>query len=229
MDLYSGVHSPKHTPVWPAAQGNASSGSPHAASSSLAKFWSGIRVPDRLPRQRRVVAVARILLPGRLPSQKPQQETCNESWMVDFSLRTLICDADEPRACLPRLHPPPPECTHTPPHLWVGSLKKKEKKKKRKVRSSLDFEGWPLKWSWGCQRGCVWNTDVNSNAKQRGQRLLSVICWRRARRETSDDPWDYSQCCDLPSLESLTPLEKDRCKRLIFQQCTEWTPLSFRK
>lgn len=67
-----------------------------------------------------------------------QQETCNESWMVDFSLSTLICDADEPRARLPRLHPPPPKGPPTP--LWMGSLEKKKK-------SSLDFEGWHFKWS----------------------------------------------------------------------------------
>lgn len=40
-----------------------------------------------------------------------QQETCNESWMVDFSLSTLICDADEPK--------PPPHSPITPTSGWV--------------------------------------------------------------------------------------------------------------
>ncbi|MEQ2257062.1 hypothetical protein ILYODFUR_030557, partial [Ilyodon furcidens] len=63
-----------------------------------------------------------LLLLGWLPAQKAQQDTCNESWMVDFSLSTLICDADEPEA-----HPSPPKHTQTPnPHLWTGSLKGKK-------------------------------------------------------------------------------------------------------
>lgn len=63
-----------------------------------------------------------MLLLGWLPARKAQQDTCNESWMVDFSLSTLICDADEPEA-----HPSPPNTrahTHSLPlYLWMGSLK----------------------------------------------------------------------------------------------------------
>lgn len=42
----------------------------------------------------------------------------------------------------------PPSSSQRPPHppLWMGSLEKKKK-------SSLDFEGWHFKWSWGSYKG----------------------------------------------------------------------------
>lgn len=134
---------------------------------SLAKFWSGIKVPDRLPRRRRVVAVARILLPGRLPTQKAQQDTCNESWMVDFPLSTLICDADEPKARLPAAPlTPPSSFKSTPPKPLDGFIKEKKKKE----RSSLDFKGLTFQNGPGVALEGVgwWNNDVNCNAKQKG-------------------------------------------------------------
>lgn len=74
-----------------------------------------------------------------LAISEAQQETCNESWMVDFSPSTLICDADEPRApllsplhfpaplfptsCLrPSFSPSPPA---NPQNLRMGSLEEK--------------------------------------------------------------------------------------------------------
>lgn len=57
-----------------------------------------------------------------------QQETCNESWMVDFSLSTLICDADEPRARLPLLPKAVPSSLHLP------SLDEFIRKKKKKIK-----------------------------------------------------------------------------------------------
>lgn len=73
----------KHTPVSPAAQGNASSCFPSALPFSLAKFWSGIKVPDWLLRWWRVVAVARILLLGQLPSQRlSRKHVMNHGWLI---------------------------------------------------------------------------------------------------------------------------------------------------
>lgn len=59
-----------------------------------------------------------------------QQETCNESWMVDFSLSTLICDADEPGARLPQ----------SPPSSPSGSLDGFIRKKEIKLRFGLVFK-----------------------------------------------------------------------------------------
>lgn len=73
----------KHTPVSPASQGNASSCFPSALPFSLAKFWSGIKVPDWLLRWWRVVAVARILLLGQLPSQRlSRKHVMNHGWLI---------------------------------------------------------------------------------------------------------------------------------------------------
>lgn len=89
--------------------------------------------------------------------------------MVDFSLSALICDADEPKACLPRLHlsnayPP----TLAPPPL-VGVIKKKKKFGFQGLTFEVAIVG-------------LWNTDVNSHAKTKGQRSLPVYLLKESQK-----------------------------------------------
>lgn len=46
----------------------------------------------------------------------------------------------------------PPSLPLHSPHLWMGSLEE-GKKKRKKEKSSLNSEGWHLKWSWGWHKG----------------------------------------------------------------------------
>lgn len=102
--------------------------------------------------------------------------------MVDFSLSTLICDADEPRARFPRLLPPPPKGKTPPPtppphlHLWMGSLEKKEKK--------IKFGFWGLAfqmvlrliwWGWGGRwESAYWYPFSCKNREVKGHYQLFV-------------------------------------------------------
>lgn len=72
----------------------------------------------------------------------------------------------------------------TPTPLWMGSLGERKKK------SSLDFEGWHFKWSWGSYKGGKgwWNTDINSHAKTGRLKVIISYLLKESQRETGHDP-----------------------------------------
>lgn len=108
--------------------------------------------------------------------------------MVDFSLSALICDADEPKACLPRLHlsnayPP----TLAPPPL-VGVIKKK----KEVWVSRADI--------WGCHSGVVEYWCQFSCKNERSKVITGLFAEGKPEGRpltTLPDPRDYSPSCDL--------------------------------
>lgn len=111
---------------------------------------------------------------------------------------------------LPPLTPPsstPQMHTHPPllPHLWLGLLKKNKKFK-------FGFQGLTFEVA----IVGLWNTDVNSHAKMRGQMSLSVYLLKESQKGDQRwprlTPWDYSWSCDLQSLDRLLK-RGDRCWR----------------
>lgn len=108
--------------------------------------------------------------------------------MVDFSLSALICDADEPKACLPRLHLSnayPPTLASPP---LVGFIKKQNK---------FGFQGLTFE----AAIVGLWNTDVNSHAKNERAKVINSL-FVEGKPEgrpptTLPDPRDYSPSCGL--------------------------------